>query len=119
MGSSVAADEIPKAEKNELFCAYATMILEDSGIQKSAANINKLIEAANGSADGYYVELFAKLLNGKDIASLLKFGGGGGPAAPVAAAAPVSGGDAPAKEEAKVVEEEEEEEEEMDFDLFG
>merc|ERR1719444_225378 len=101
--AEVAAAEVPQAEKDELFCAYAAMILQDSELDISEDNLNTLIKAAGGSIDSFFPALFAKMCGGKDIESMLKFGGGGGGAA--------------AKKEEKV--EEEEEEEDMDFDLFG
>eukprot|EP00747_Dinoflagellata_sp_TGD_P026400 gnl/TRDRNA2_/TRDRNA2_131907_c0_seq1.p2 gnl/TRDRNA2_/TRDRNA2_131907_c0~~gnl/TRDRNA2_/TRDRNA2_131907_c0_seq1.p2 ORF type:complete len:122 (+),score=59.57 gnl/TRDRNA2_/TRDRNA2_131907_c0_seq1:85-450(+) len=120
--AEVAVDEIPQAEKDELFCTYAAMILADSELEIDEENIKKLIKAAGGKVDGFYSSLFAKMVAGKaeDIGKMCVVGGGGGgggggAAAPVAAA---GGGDAGAakKEEKK---EEEEEEEDMEFDLFG
>mmetsp|Transcript_71337 Transcript_71337/g.167109 ORF Transcript_71337/g.167109 Transcript_71337/m.167109 type:complete len:120 (-) Transcript_71337:94-453(-) len=118
--AEVPAAEVPQAEKDELFCAYAAMILKDSELDITEANINTLIKAAGGSIDSFFPALFAKLCQGKDLDSMLKFGGGGGGGGPVAAggAAADAGGAAEAKKEEKKVEEEEEEEE-MDFDLFG
>lgn len=108
--AEVPADEVPPAEKEELFCTYAAMILKDSELDISEEKINTLIKAAGGSVSSFFPALFAKLCAGKDLESMLKFGGGGGG----------GGGAAPAAEkteEKKVVEEEEEEE--MEFDLFG
>ena len=116
--AEVPADEVPAAEKEELFCTYAAMILKDSEMEISEEHINKLIKAAGGSTSSFFPALFAKLCAGKDLESMLKFGGGGGGGAGVAAAG--GGAAAPAaekKEEKKV--EEEEEEEDMEFDLFG
>ena len=116
--AEVPADEVPAAEKEELFCTYAAMILKDSEVEISEEHINKLIKAAGGSTSSFFPALFAKLCAGKDLESMLKFGGGGGGGAGVAAAG--GGAAAPAaekKEEKKV--EEEEEEEDMEFDLFG
>ena len=117
--AEVPADEVPTAEKEELFCTYAAMILKDSEMEISEENINTLIKAAGGSTSTFFPALFAKLCAGKDLESMLKFGGGGGGGGGAVAAAG-GGGAAPAaekKEEKKVVEEEEEEE--MEFDLFG
>ncbi|CAE8711444.1 unnamed protein product [Polarella glacialis] len=116
--AEVPAAEVPQAEKDELFCAYAAMILKDSELDLSEENINKLIKAAGGSIESFFPALFAKMLVGKDLDSMLKLGGGGGGgAAPAAggAAAPAGG----AAAEKKAVVEEEEEEEDVDFDLFG
>ena len=119
--AEVPAAEVPQAEKDELFCAYAAMILKDSELDISEDNINTLIKAAGGSIEPFFPSLFAKMCQGKDLDSMLKFGGGGGgPGAGPAAGGGGGGGAAPAaaaKEEKKV--EEEEEEEEVDFDLFG
>mmetsp|Transcript_45365 Transcript_45365/g.81589 ORF Transcript_45365/g.81589 Transcript_45365/m.81589 type:complete len:119 (-) Transcript_45365:93-449(-) len=117
--AEVPAAEVPQAEKDELFCVYATMILKDSELDLSEDNINTLIKAAGGSIEPFFPSLFAKMLVGKDLDSMLKLGGGGGggPAAAGPAAGAAAGGAAPKAEEKKV--EEEEEEEDMDFDLFG
>jgi len=118
--AEVPADEVPAAEKEELFCTYAAMILKDSELEISEEHINKLIKAAGGSTSSFFPALFAKLCAGKDLESMLKFGGGGGGGGGGAVAGGGGGGAAPAaekKEEKKVVEEEEEEE--MEFDLFG
>mmetsp|Transcript_66234 Transcript_66234/g.158434 ORF Transcript_66234/g.158434 Transcript_66234/m.158434 type:complete len:121 (+) Transcript_66234:73-435(+) len=119
--AEVEAAEVPQHEKNELFCTYAAMILADSELEVSEESINKLIKTAGGSVDSFWPPLFAKMLQGKDISSYLKFGGGGGGGVAMAAA-PAAGGGGGGGEAAKAEEkkvEEEEEEEEMDFDLFG
>ena len=118
--AEVPADEVPAAEKEELFCTYAAMILKDSELDISEENINTLIKAAGGSTSTFFPALFAKLCAGKDLESMLKFGGGGGGGGGGVAVGGGGGGAAPAaekKEEKKV--EEEEEEEDMEFDLFG
>eukprot|EP00409_Alexandrium_fundyense_P003389 CAMPEP_0185902064 /NCGR_PEP_ID=MMETSP0196C-20130402/1361_1 /TAXON_ID=2932 /ORGANISM="Alexandrium fundyense, Strain CCMP1719" /LENGTH=79 /DNA_ID=CAMNT_0028620837 /DNA_START=89 /DNA_END=324 /DNA_ORIENTATION=+ len=76
--AEVAAAEVPQAEKEELFCAYATMILKDSDLDISEDNLNTLIKAAGGSVDSFFTSLFAKIVKGKDLDSMLTFGGGGG-----------------------------------------
>eukprot|EP00931_Biecheleriopsis_adriatica_P072114 TRINITY_DN4615_c0_g1_i2.p2 TRINITY_DN4615_c0_g1~~TRINITY_DN4615_c0_g1_i2.p2 ORF type:complete len:121 (+),score=54.85 TRINITY_DN4615_c0_g1_i2:116-478(+) len=119
--AEVPAAEVPQAEKDELFCAYAAMILKDSELDITEENLNTLIKASGGAIDSFFPSLFAKMCQGKDLESMLKFGGGGGGGggpAPGAAGAS-GGGDAPAAKEEKKQVVEEEEEEEMDFDLFG
>eukprot|EP00928_Gymnodinium_smaydae_P033314 TRINITY_DN238_c0_g1_i1.p3 TRINITY_DN238_c0_g1~~TRINITY_DN238_c0_g1_i1.p3 ORF type:complete len:119 (-),score=65.39 TRINITY_DN238_c0_g1_i1:129-485(-) len=117
--AEVPASEVPQAEKDELFCAYAAMILKDSELEITDDNINKLIKAAGGKIEPFFPTLFAKICAGKDLESMLTFGsGGGGGGAPAAAADAGGAGAAEAKKEEKKVEEEEEEED-MDFDLFG
>eukprot|EP00931_Biecheleriopsis_adriatica_P072116 TRINITY_DN4615_c0_g1_i4.p2 TRINITY_DN4615_c0_g1~~TRINITY_DN4615_c0_g1_i4.p2 ORF type:complete len:122 (+),score=54.02 TRINITY_DN4615_c0_g1_i4:72-437(+) len=120
--AEVPAAEVPQAEKDELFCAYAAMILKDSELEISEENLNTLIKAAGGSIESFFPSLFAKMCQGKDLESMLKFGGGGGGGgaaggAAAGGAAAAAGGEAPKEEKKAVVEEEEEEE--MDFDLFG
>eukprot|EP00929_Paragymnodinium_shiwhaense_P117707 TRINITY_DN887_c1_g4_i1.p2 TRINITY_DN887_c1_g4~~TRINITY_DN887_c1_g4_i1.p2 ORF type:complete len:121 (-),score=66.88 TRINITY_DN887_c1_g4_i1:102-464(-) len=114
-------DEVPQAEKDELFCAYAALILKDSELDISEENLNTLIKAAGGKIDAFFPSLFAKMCQGKDLDKFLKFGGGGGGGGAAAGGGGGGGGGgaaAPAaKEEKKVVEEEEEED--MEFDLFG
>eukprot|EP00420_Gonyaulax_spinifera_P038098 CAMPEP_0197886014 /NCGR_PEP_ID=MMETSP1439-20131203/15804_1 /TAXON_ID=66791 /ORGANISM="Gonyaulax spinifera, Strain CCMP409" /LENGTH=110 /DNA_ID=CAMNT_0043505777 /DNA_START=80 /DNA_END=409 /DNA_ORIENTATION=+ len=109
--AEVVASEVPEAEKNELFCAYAAMILKDSELDITEDNLNTLIKAAGGSVEAFFPSLFAKICKGKDLDSMLKFGGGGGGG--VAVAAGGGGGDAGGaakveKKEEKKVEEEEE-----------
>eukprot|EP00927_Polykrikos_kofoidii_P006236 TRINITY_DN12537_c0_g1_i1.p1 TRINITY_DN12537_c0_g1~~TRINITY_DN12537_c0_g1_i1.p1 ORF type:complete len:138 (+),score=46.21 TRINITY_DN12537_c0_g1_i1:57-416(+) len=118
--AEVPTEEIPTPEKDELLCAYASMILKDSDLDITEESINALIKASGCKIEPFFPSLFAKLCKGKDVDSMLKFGGGGG--GPPAAGGGGGGGGgttAPeaAKEEKKV--EEEEEEEDMEFDLFG
>merc|ERR1719310_180591 len=102
--AEVSADEVPQAEKDELFCAYAAMILKDSDLDISEENLTTLIKAAGGSIESFFPALFAKMCQGKDLDDFLKFGGGG---APAAGGGGGGGGDAPAaeKKEEKKVEE--------------
>merc|ERR1711862_473074 len=109
------------AEKDELFCAYAAMILSDSELEVSEENLNKLIKAAGGSIEPFFPTLFAKMCEGKVLSSFMKFGGGGGPGPAVASGGGGGGGGgaAPAEEKKEEKVEEEEEDEDVDFDLFG
>ena len=109
--------EVPQAEKDELFCAYAGMILTDSGLDVTEESLNKLIKASGGKVEPFFPALFAKICDKKDISKFLKLGGGGGGGGPAAAAAGGGGGAAPAAATKEEVEEEEEED--QDFDLFG
>mmetsp|Transcript_1135 Transcript_1135/g.2454 ORF Transcript_1135/g.2454 Transcript_1135/m.2454 type:complete len:122 (-) Transcript_1135:121-486(-) len=120
--AEIPPDEVPQAEKDELFCSYAVMILKDSMLEISEDNINTLIQAAGGSVDSFFSSLFAKVVKGKDLDGMLTFGGGGGGGPAVGGGGGGGGAAAEApkeekKEEKKV--EEEEEEEDMEFDLFG
>ncbi len=64
--AEVPAAEVPQAEKDELLCAYAAMILKDSELEISEDNLNKLIKAAGGKIDSFFPSLFAKMCKGKD-----------------------------------------------------
>merc|ERR1719456_896627 len=105
--AEVPTAEVPQAEKEELFCAYAGMILSDSGMDITEENLNALIKAAGGKVEPFFPALFAKICGSKDISKFLKLGGGGGGGAPAAAAG--GGGDAPAAAKKDDVVEEEEE----------
>eukprot|EP00418_Pyrodinium_bahamense_P087326 CAMPEP_0179061890 /NCGR_PEP_ID=MMETSP0796-20121207/26646_1 /TAXON_ID=73915 /ORGANISM="Pyrodinium bahamense, Strain pbaha01" /LENGTH=80 /DNA_ID=CAMNT_0020758781 /DNA_START=51 /DNA_END=289 /DNA_ORIENTATION=- len=76
--AEVPAAEVPQAEKDELFCVYAAMILKDSDLDISEDNMNTLIKTAGGSVDSFFPSLFAKIVKGKDLDGMLTFGGGGG-----------------------------------------
>merc|ERR1711966_385067 len=92
--------------KNELLCAYASLILADGDQDVTADNINAILKAAGASVPAYYSALFEKVNGLTSVKSLVENagnvggGGGGGGAAPAAA-----GGAAPAA--AAAVEEEE------------
>ncbi|CAK0812320.1 unnamed protein product [Prorocentrum cordatum] len=69
--AEVAADEVPQAEKDELFCAYAAMILKDSELDISEENLTTLIKAAGGSIESFFPALFAKMCQGKDAPAMV------------------------------------------------
>lgn len=90
------------ASNDELACIYAALILHDDGISITADKIATLLKAAGVSVEPYWPTLFAKALDGVDVASLL---GNLGSAAS-AVAAPAAGGAAPAAAAAAAAEEE-------------
>ena len=108
------------AEKHELACVYAALLLHDDGVEVTADRINKVLQASgNTDVPAYYPEFFAKYLSTVDLKAFLNnVGVGGGASAPAVAAKPASpkkddkaaakGKDAKKKEPSpkKVVEEE-------------
>ncbi|PHJ24206.1 60s acidic ribosomal protein [Cystoisospora suis] len=119
--AAVATASIPEAQKQELLCTYAALILNDDKLDITAENISKLITASGNSVEPYMPTLFARALQGQNIGQLLTNAGSCAAAAPAAGgaaggAAP-AGGAAAAKEEKKE-EPEEEEEDDMGFSLF-
>merc|ERR1719281_845180 len=99
--AEVPTSEVPQAEKDELFCAYAGMILTDSGLDITEESLNTLISAAGGKIEPFFPALFAKMCAGKDISKMLVFGGGGGGGGGAVAAADAGAGGGAAKEEKK------------------
>ncbi|PFH33348.1 ribosomal protein RPP1 [Besnoitia besnoiti] len=116
--AAIATASIPEAQKQELLCTYAALILSDDNMEVTAENIQKLVTASGNTVEPYMPTLFARALEGQNITELISNAGSCAAAAP-AAAAPAAG-DAPAagaaKEEKK--EEPEEEEDDMGFSLF-
>lgn len=115
--AAVEVANLSQAEREELLCSYAALILHDEKADITADNINKLVSAAGGSVEPYWPTLFARALKSVKIGDLLKNAGSAPSAAPAggaaAAAAPAAAGK---KEEKK--EEEEEDAGDMDFSLF-
>ena len=107
---------VDAAEKQELMCVFAALVLNDDKVAVTEENLNKLITAANGTVEPYWPKLFAGLLKDRDVSELVLNSGAAGPSTGGAAT-----GSQETKEEEVVVEEEEEEEEsdaDMGFSLF-
>ena len=117
---------LSEAEKSELACVYAALILFDDKSEITADKMAKIIKESGNKVDPYYPEFFAGFLKSADINSLLN----AAPASSAPAAAPA----APAEEakddkkgkkddkKGKKKEEKKVEEEEEDFgmmDMFG
>ena len=62
---------ISKAERDELCCVYAGLLLFDEGMDITADKIQKIIKASGNTVDDYYPEFFAKYLAKTDIKSML------------------------------------------------
>ena len=117
--ASVRVSSLNKSTHDELCCTYAALILHDEKLEVTANLMKKLITASGNQVEGYWPNLFAKALHGKNITDLLL--GGGGAAghkespkkSPKQAAAKK---ESPKKEAKKVVEEKPVEE---DVDMGG
>lgn len=116
--AAIAVADLPKAQKEELLCSYAALILHDEGMDVTADEISKLIKAAGATVEPYMPSLFSRALGDVKIGDLLSAAGSGsggssGAAAPAGGAAPAADAKAPEPEP-----EEEEEEDDMGFSLF-
>ena len=112
----VDVSALSKAQKDELACTYAALLLHDGDLEITEEKLNKVITASGNSVEGYWPGLFAKALRGKNVGELLANAGSsaGGSSAPVAAATATA---APVAETKKV---EEVVEVDVDMgDLFG
>lgn len=89
--------ELTQAQKEELACTYAALILHDENIAITGDKINALVKAAGITVAPYWPSLFERVLKANNIEALINNVGAGG-AAPAAAPA---GGAAPAAEEKK------------------
>ncbi|EDO40097.1 predicted protein [Nematostella vectensis] len=108
------------ASTSELACVYSALILHDDDVAITADKIETLVKAAKINVEPFWPGLFAKALQGHNIADLILSAGAPGAGGAVAAA-PAAGGEAKAeekKEEAKKEESEEESDDDMGFGLF-
>uniref|UniRef100_A0A1D1ZEI4 60S acidic ribosomal protein P1 n=1 Tax=Anthurium amnicola TaxID=1678845 RepID=A0A1D1ZEI4_9ARAE len=106
---------------SELAIVYAALILADDGVEITADKLQALTKAAGIEVEPVWAGLFAKALEGKNVADLL-FNVGSASAAPTSAA---TGGGAATetavedkKEEEKKDEKDDESDEDMGFGLF-
>lgn len=112
------------AQIAELAVPYAILALHDDGVEITADNIMKMLDAAGIEVEPIWASVFAKAFAGKDIGEFLmnvSAGAGAGAAAPVAAAAATE--EAPkaaagGKKEEKKPAKEESEDEELGMGLF-
>merc|ERR1711904_700804 len=90
MASKAAAD-LSQADKDELCCSYAALMLHDDGLEITAEKLNKVIKASGNTVEPYWPMLFAKALKSANIGDLLTNvasaapAGGAGGAGPAAA----------------------------------
>ena len=117
--AAVAVSQLSQAQKDELFCTYAALILHDESMEITEANISKLVAAAGGKVEPYMPGLFAKALAKTNVGDLLAATGtaSAGPA-PAAGGAAADAGAAAAPAAPEPEPEDEEDEDDMGFDLF-
>merc|ERR1719252_362528 len=97
-------DEDTKAEN---VVSIAALMLHDDGAEITAENLSKVIKASGNSVEAYWPALFAKMLGGADVSSMMTSAGGaaGGGEAAGGDDGAAAGGD---KKKEEAVEEEEE-----------
>ena len=120
--------ELTQAQKEELACTYAALILHDENIAITGDKINALVKAAGITVAPYWPSLFERVLKANNIEALINnVGAGGAPAAAPAGGAPAAeekkGGDKGGKKEPEKKKEEkkpepEPEEEDIGLSLF-
>ena len=115
--ASVEVAKLSQAEKDELLCSYAALILHDEKAEITADNINKLVKAAGGEVESYWPMLFARALQNVSVSDLLKAGSAPA-AAPAAAGSASPSKKAAASPKAAAKKEEEEDAGDMGFSLF-
>ena len=107
----------------EQACVYAALILQDDDVAITGDKIATLLKAAKVEIEPFWPGLFAKALEGVNVADLItsvSSGVGSGPAPAAAAAAPAAGAAAAAApaESKKKEEPKEESDDDMGFGLF-
>eukprot|EP01120_Amphizonella_sp_Union-15-10_P008287 TRINITY_DN2956_c0_g1_i1.p1 TRINITY_DN2956_c0_g1~~TRINITY_DN2956_c0_g1_i1.p1 ORF type:complete len:125 (-),score=38.03 TRINITY_DN2956_c0_g1_i1:26-400(-) len=97
--------EITPAQKDELACTYAALILHDDGAAISAEKIKKITKAAGITVQPFWPNLFERVLKDRNLDDLILNAGGSGSApVSVASSAPTTSSAPAAKETAKPTE---------------
>jgi len=111
------------AEKDELACTYAALILHDTGQSITAEAINTIVSTAGLKIQAFWPNIFEKVLKERNLDDLLLAAGSGGGVASsgtttttTSGGGEVTGGTEDNQEEEK---KEESEEAALEFDLFG
>ena len=68
---------LPQMPTGELACTYAALLLHDEKIPITAEKISAVLKAANVTVEAYWPQLFAKLLEKKNIGDLISNVGAG------------------------------------------
>ncbi|KAG0314520.1 60S acidic ribosomal protein P1 [Linnemannia gamsii] len=100
---------------SELATSYAALILIDDHVEITSDKLQTLLKAANVEVESIWTSLFAKALEGKDVAAMLSNVGAAGSAPAAGAAAPAAGAAAEEKAEEKKEEAKEESDDDMGF----
>ncbi|KAG0213515.1 60S acidic ribosomal protein P1 [Mortierella sp. GBA30] len=103
---------------SELATSYAALILTDDNVEITSDKLQTLLKAANVEVESIWTSLFAKALEGKDVAAMLSNVGAAGAAPAAGAAAPAGAAAAEEKAEEKKEEAKEESDDDMGFGLF-
>ena len=74
--ASQPVDKLSPAERAQLACTYATLILHDENIDIKADKIAKLVNAAGVNVEAYWPKLIAKALEGRSVSEFFGVGGG-------------------------------------------
>jgi large subunit ribosomal protein LP1 len=90
--ATVPVNKLPPNEVAELACTYAALILHDEDIEINGTpvlipgnKIASLVSAAGVNIDAFWPKLFAKALEGRNVADFFSVGGDSAGAAPAAA----------------------------------
>mmetsp|Transcript_2641 Transcript_2641/g.7862 ORF Transcript_2641/g.7862 Transcript_2641/m.7862 type:complete len:124 (+) Transcript_2641:81-452(+) len=107
--------ELSDSEKNDLVVSLAALVLADGKASLTAENLTALASGSGNKLPAAMAEVFAKVLEGRNVGKVLeKTAGKVGGGAPAAGGAAAGGAAAAAAEE-----EEEEEEEEVQGNVGG
>ena len=111
--STVDVANLAPADKDELVCTYAALLLHDSALDITADKLNKVIKQSGNEVEAYWPGLFAKALQGQNIDNLMKAVGAPASAGPATSAIESPAEDKKEKSEAKA------EDPESDVDMQG
>ncbi len=95
----VQVSALSKAQKDELVCTYAALLLHDGELEITEEKLNKVISASANSVEGYWPGLFAKALKGRNVNDIISNAAAAAPAT----AAPVAAGKAAPEAKKEVV----------------
>ncbi|KAF9947339.1 hypothetical protein BGZ70_002729 [Mortierella alpina] len=103
---------------SELATSYAALILADDNVEITSDKLQTLLKAANVDVESIWTSLFAKALEGKDVAAMLSNVGAAGSAPAAGGAATAGAAAVEEKAEEKKEEAKEESDDDMGFGLF-